>query len=245
MKHAIVFPLFTLGLLLTVACTPPRHYNPDYHESARYKAGDPLITESLFDYKDRTIGEAEIRMILNGKIELPDSIRLAVFQYGGTHSRYGAWNWYDEENLNIQQQLIDTFAQTIGQAKRVRRVFSMPAMVTGLRPNIHQLRESAVRVRADMLLVYSLNSDLFRKVRVFKKDEAKAYATCEVVLMDIRTGIIPHTNVLTRSAQSTKERSDFTDEELQKRTLYLANLEVLLEAGKGIAAYLNNTKNDE
>ncbi|MEZ4941752.1 MAG: hypothetical protein R3D58_12810 [Saprospiraceae bacterium] len=245
MTHVTIPPFFILGLLFLVACTSPRAYNPGAGEDAQFGGPGGIITESLFNDKDRTISEADIRMILDGKIIIPDSIRLAVFQYGGTQSRYGAWNWYDEENLNIQQQLIDTFAQTIGQAKRVRRVFSMPAMVTGLRPNIHQLRESAVRVRADMLLVYSLNSDLFRKVRVFKKDEAKAYATCEVVLMDIRTGIIPHTNVLTRSAQSTKERSDFTDEELQKRTLYLANLEVLLEAGKGIAAYLNNTKNDE
>ncbi|MCB0534485.1 MAG: hypothetical protein H6574_20585 [Lewinellaceae bacterium] len=244
MKHATVFPIFTLGLLLLFACTAPRTYSPGFGESARFSGPGGVITESLFNDKDRTISEADIRMILDGKIRIPDSIRLAVFQYGGSASRYGAWNWYDEENLKTQQQLLDTFSQTIGRANRVQQVFFLPAMVTGLRPNMHQLRESAVRVQADMLLVYSLHSDLFRKYRAFKKDEAKAFATCEVVLMDTRTGIIPHTNIVTKSAYSTEERADFSQEELQKRTLYLANLQTLLEAGRQLSTFLNEANNE-
>ena len=117
-------------------------------------------------------------------------------------------------------------------------------MVTGLRPNIHQLRESAVRVQADMILIYSLNSDLFRNYRAFKKDEARAFATCEMVLMDIRTGIIPHTSIVTQSAHSVELRADYAQEELQKRTLHLANLQTLLEAGGRAAAFLTKGDHD-
>jgi hypothetical protein len=232
MARTPFYPIVAFLFLLLTACNTTMHRSQNFSPS-------PTISESLFDYKDRTISEADIRQILDGEIVLQDSLRIAVFQYGGSQSRYGSWNWYDEDNLKTQQQLLDTFSRAIGQAARVQKVLFLPTMVTGLRPNIHQLRESAVRVQADMLLVYSLHSDLFRKYRTFKKDEAKAFATCELVLMDTRTGVIPHTNIVTKSARSVEERKDFTQEELQKRTLHLATLQTLLEAGNRVAEFLN------
>ncbi|HRI61418.1 MAG TPA: hypothetical protein PK228_16875, partial [Saprospiraceae bacterium] len=67
----------------------------------------------------------------------------------------------------------------------------------------------------------------------------KAFATCELVLMDIRTGVIPHTYVVTKSTQTTKNEGDYTDEEMQNRVLRAASLQALLEAGEKTAAFLN------
>lgn len=213
-----------------------------YHRTSPTESGDPVLTESLFDFKERTLSEADIQRILDGRIQARDSIRLAVFNFSGSTSRYGTWRWYDEESLKSQQQLLDTLSFALSRSHRVQKVMMLPPMVTGLKPNIHQLRESAVRVQADMLLIYSLHSDIFQKYRAFKKDEAKAFATCEMVLMDIRTGLIPHTNVVTRSASTTKLQGDFTEEEMQNRVLRTATLETLLEAGNKAAAFLNEQR---
>lgn len=235
MKQIPYHILLLLALIPLSACETGR---PAYNHRLETR-GDATITESLFNYKEKTIDEIQIRQILDGHIVLSDSIRLAVFQYGGTQSRYGSWGWYDEENLRTQQLLLDTFSDALSRSPKVQKVLFLPTMVTGLHPNIHQLRESAVRVQADMLLIYSLHSDLFQKYRSFKKDEARAFATCEVVLLDTRTGIIPHTNVVTKSAESTQERGDFTPEEHKRRALHLATLQTLLEAGQQVRHFFD------
>lgn len=238
----LLLPLLSL-LYACGAGRYPHSGGPRYNDHGDYSfskdaLGSPLLTESLFDYKDRTLSEDDIRRILDGHIAIGDTVRLAIFHTGGSMARYGAWRWNDEESLKTQQQLIDTLTWALRRSGRVQKVILLPSMVTGHKPNIHQLRESAVRLQADMLLVYSLHSDLYQKYRVFKKDEAKAFATAEAILMDIRTGVIPHTSVVTKSAQSTKIQSDFTPEELEKRALHTATLEALLETGRQAAAFL-------
>lgn len=202
--------------------------------------GGPLITESLFDYKERTLSEADIRQILDGKIGTRDSIRLAVFSFGASNIRYGSSSWFDEENLNNHQQLLDTLTYTLTRSPHVKKIIVLPALVTGARPNIQQLRESAVRLQADMLLVYNLNSELYQKYRAFRKDQARAYSTCETVLIDMRTGIIQHSGIVTKSAQCIKEGQDFTLEEMQKRALQSATVQTLVETGKKVVDFLDD-----
>lgn len=235
MKHFFLALPFLLSL---ISCGGGAYY-PRTEPSSRGDYGGPTLSESLFDYKERTLSEEDIRRILDGRIAPRDSVRIAVFNFGGSVARYNTWRWYDEESLKSQQQLLDTLSWSLTRSRRVQKVILLPSMVTGANPNINQLRESAVRVQADMLLVFSLNSDLYQKYRAFKKDEAKAFATCEVVLMDIRTGVIPHTHVVTKNAQTSKLQGDFTEEEMQKRVLQSASLQALLEAGGRTAAYLN------
>ena len=238
-------PALLLAFFALLSCSPryavPRSYGEDASlaQAQASERGDPVLTESLFNYKDRTLSEEDIRRILDGKILLGDSLRLAVYCYSGSLARYGVWRWYDEESLKNQQQLLDTLVQALSRPARVQKVILMPVLVTGSKPNIHQLREAAVRLQADALMVYTLNSDVFQKYRVFGKDEAKAYATCETVLMDIRTGIIPHTNIVTKKAERIKGNDDLATEELQKRVLQDAALDALLDAGNKVATFLN------
>lgn len=234
MSNSISCALFAIFLLAGASsCTSPRYR---YLETTT----DRSITESLFDFKERTISEADIQRILDGKISVQDTVRLAVFHYGGTRVQYR--QWYDEGSLKARQQLIDSFTQVIKGASRVQEVILLPSIVTGVNPNIHQLRESAVRLQADMLLIYNLHSDIFQRYRVFKKEESKAFATCETVLMDIRTGIIPFTHIATKSAHIKKGKEDFDSAELQKRALAQAVMEAMLETGRQTAGFLNDPK---
>ena len=233
---------FAIVLLESACGSSYRSINSDegYSGLSNGDYGGPQLTESLFNSKERTLSEEDIRRILDGRIAMRDTVRLAVFQFGSNTAR--AWRWYDQESLDSQEHLLDTFTNALRRSPKVQKVIFLPVMVTGANPNIQQLRESAVRLQADMLLVYRLNSNIFEKYRAFKKDEAKAFATCESILMDIRTGVIPFTKIVTKSAQSVKDRADFEQSELRKRALDMATLQALFETGIQVSSFLDAPK---
>ena len=151
-----------------------------------------VITKSLFDSKDRTISEEDIQRLLSGEIQIPDTVRVALFKYSSTSiNRYYTNWWTDEEYLKTQQSFVDTLVSQIGTSSKVKKVIPVPALMTSANPNMTQLRETAVRLQADILVVYSITSDIYYKYKVFQKNQAKAFATCETILMDTRTGVIP------------------------------------------------------
>ena len=199
----------------------------------------PEITESLFDSKDRTISEADIQRMLDGRIRLPDTVRLAVYRFGGTSTkRYYSMQWNKEEYLKTQQSFLDTLVTELMPLPRVEDVFLVPDMLTRERPNITQLREAAVRLQADLLLVFAVHSDIYYKYKTFQKNKSKAFATCEAILLDTRTGVIPHSSVVTRDSLVVKEKEDWTNEELRKRAENAAISLSLVETGRRVADFL-------
>ena len=105
-------------------------------------------------------------------------------------------------------------------------------------PNITSMRETAVRLQADLLLVFSVTSDLYYKYRVFSKDEAKAFATTECMLMDIRTALVPFSTIITRDHFAKKTDADANLEELRKRTERMAIMQTLTETGNRVVEYM-------
>lgn len=242
MKNFHTIHLFFSGILLLLlsSCgsrTMPRATGPGYGDY-----GGETIGSSLFDYKDRSISEADIQRILDGEIKLQDTVRVAVYQdLGSSANTRGMWYaGYDEERLKNNQAMIDSISIALRQSGRVSKVIVMPSMMVGISPDIHRLRESAVRLQADMLLVFSIKSDLFYRYKSFKKDDAKAYATCQSVLMDIRTGVIPHTDVVTREFYSKKESGDLTLEDMRRRVQNQAVLLTVSQTGRSVERFLSS-----
>jgi hypothetical protein len=127
---------------------------------------------------------------------------------------------------------------TIKVSPNVKRVIAVPNLLATTTPGISQLREMAVRLQADVLIVYSVTSDIYYKYRVFNKNEAKAFATCEAIVFDTRTGVIPHTTVVTKDKLVVKEREDMSDFETRKKAEREAVILALAETGKAIADFL-------
>lgn len=208
---------------------------------ARGVSEPELITRSLFDEKDRTISEEDIQRLLNGQIQLRDTVRVALFKFASTSiNRYYTNWWTDEEYLKTQQGFVDTLMYAIGNSPRVKNVFPVPSLMTTHSPTITQLRETAVRLQADVLIIYSVSSDIYFKYRMFQKNQAKAFATCETILMDTRTGVIPHSSVVTREKLVIKEREELTDQETRKKAESEAILLALIESGKGVSEFFDS-----
>jgi hypothetical protein len=96
----------------------------------------------------------------------------------------------------------------------------------------------AVRLQADMLLVFQLNSDVYQKYHLFKPDQVKAFCTCEGFLLDIRTGLIPFSKIVTRELMTSKTASDANFTETIARAENEAALLALSELGKEIGEFI-------
>ncbi len=229
-KH--LFLLLILSFFLS-SCSYRRAMQSDLREP---------ITESLFTDKDRTLSEENIQKLLDGKLVLPDTLRIALFRYGMNNRYYSKFMSYaDESTVKSQQSFIDTLVAGLKDNKRVKNVHPIPSLMLSSSPTITQLRETSVRLLSDLLIVYSSTSDIYYKYKVFKKDEAKAFATTEVLIMDIRTGLIPFSTTITKDFL-TKTLPDETIEEARKRAEKEAVILTLVETGSRIDAFLAGYK---
>lgn len=225
------------GLFSSCGTTHPAYterapaYSPERQET---------ITKSLFDSKDKTISEEDIQRLLSGRIIIPDTVRVALFNYSGASiNRYYTNWWTDEEYLKTQQSFVDTLIGQIAASPKVKKVIPVPSLMSSANPNMTQLRETAVRLQADILVVYAISSDIYYKYKVFQKDEAKAFATCETILMDTRTGVIPHATIVTKEKLVLKGQEELSDSETRKKAEREAVWLALLETGQGISSFLN------
>lgn len=235
----LTVPAFLLFILMAASCTPSR---PVAQMNQQAMQTEPeVITHSLFDAEDRTISEEDIQRLLDGRIILPDTVRIAVLKYASTSmNRYYTYYRNNEEYLDIQQSYVDTIVAQLKTSGKVDEVVLVPSILTEQYPDITQLRESAVRLQADLILVFSINSDIYYEYKFFQKNEAKAFATCETIVMDTRTGVIPHSSVITRKMLVKKGKEDMSREETQKRAEKRAVNRTLLEAGHRVADFLDN-----
>ncbi len=234
--HLLILVLLSLP---GFQCTAPRSYAVTEGAYQQSVSEPPILTQSLFKNEEATISEEDIQRILSSDIVLPDSLRIAVLNYGSSSvSRYYASYWSSEEYLRLQQDYIDLIEQQLAPLPNVRRIQLLPKLVTGTHPTISTLRESAVRLQADLLFIFSIHSDIYTNYRLFNKNEAKAYATCETLLLDIRTGIIPHAEVATRDTLLVKFDAETGDEELRRRAETEASRLVLREVAERLRRYV-------
>jgi hypothetical protein len=199
-----------------------------------------IITESLFNDKDRTLSEENIKTLLDGKLVLPDTLRLAVFKVGMNNHFYSnmLYTRNYESSIKGQQSLFDSLAVRLKQNVRVEQVHSIPTMMLSAYPNITQLREASVRLQSDVLIVYSTTSDIYYHSKIIKKDEIKAFATTELFLLDVRTSLIPFSTVVTKDYVA-KEIKGELNAETRKRAEQEATLLTLLEIGEQVKTFLS------
>ena len=191
--------------------TPVQHKTHCFHLNA---AEDTLITQSLFSDKSATINEENIQRILEGSYKLPEHIRIAIVKLGAEQKRY---TWDDEDFLKAQQSYIDLFADKLKQSPRVSKAEPMPDLLVSKNPSFTSIREAAVRMQADMVIVYSITGDVYSRNKFFAKQDTKAFATTQLILMDVRTGLIPFSTVVTKDYLSQKKKDELDYAETRSR----------------------------
>ena len=201
------------------------------------------ITESLFGSDTAILSNEAVKEILEGSIKFPASPTIAVLQFGKNNSaiRYYGWSYFrSEEYMDIQQKYVETLLKDIKEVNSVKKVKLVPKMMISDPMSLPKMREAAVRLQAHLLLIYNLKSDIFEKYRLFKKDEFKAYANCEAVLLDTRTGIIPFSTIVTKRHFTKKASSDTDINESRKRAVTEVSAKCLADISKQVSEFLNS-----
>lgn len=228
-------PALLAFVIFFSSCSPSRYVSSD----GSGEENDPPITQSLFNDKSSTISEEHIQKILDGTYTLPKQLRVAVIKLEGQQKRY-YWNyWSDEAYLKTQQAFLDSFTSKFQQSPRVTKLTAIPEMLLSKTPqSFTTLRESAVRMQADIVVVYSINSDIYTKYRGLSKPDIKAYATTQLIIMDVRTGLVPFSTIVTRDFLAVKKKEELDLAESRNRVQKEAVLLTINEIGNQVTEFL-------
>ena len=242
MKTIHILGLACAGALLSgCAKTPtPRAVAPV--SAAHEYAVKESIATSLFPSDQAVMGDDAVGRILSSKLELPAKAKVALMKFPDLEGSryYGRYYWRDEEYLKLQQSQVDTLTQALQASDQIAEVTPLPSLMTPSRVSIPILREAAVRMQADLLLVFRVGSDTYSQYRSFAKDKAKAYSTCELVLLDVRTGLVPFTRVVSRERLELKQPADLDLSETMRRAGQTSAAEALKAAAEDLVGFVNS-----
>jgi hypothetical protein len=218
--------LLTLGLIAVLAsgCDSMQPSHMPYGVTPVYEP-KPTLTSSLFPSDQAVLGEEAVNRILSSKLELPAKAKVAILKFPE-----GRTYWRDEETLKLQQAQFDMLANALLKSDQIVDVIPLPSIMTPTQLSIPVLREATLRMQADMLLVFRITSDTYTQSRTFSKDKVKSYSTCEMVLLDVRTGLVPFTRVISRERLELKPPSDLDLSETKRHTEQMSAVDAL-EAG--------------
>jgi hypothetical protein len=234
----ILFLTLAAALFGGCSATQPKTLTP-MALTEGYEAREPIAT-SLFPSDQAVLGDDAVTRILNSKLELPPKSKVAVMKFPEAEgSRYYGY-WRDEEYLKLQQSQFDALSHALLASDQIVELTPLPSLMTPSRVSIPVLREAAVRMQSDLLIVFRVASDTYSQYRVFAKDKVKAYSTCEVVVLDVRTGLVPFTRVVSRDQVESKQSSDFDLAETMRRAEQLSAANALKITAGDLVAFLKS-----
>ena len=202
---------------------------------------DTLITQSLFSDRASTISEENIQKILDGTYKLPEQLRVAIVRLEpATQLKRYYWNyWTDEQYLKTQQSYLELFTDKFKQSTRVTKLAIIPDLLISKIPSFTNIREAAVRMQADVVVVYAITSDIYSKYKLFSKPDIKAFATTQLIILDVRTGLVPFSTIVTKDFLSQKKKEELGNAEAASRIQNEAVLITINDIGQKITEFLN------
>lgn len=228
--------VYVLLFLAVTSCAVPGQYAQGYPAQATYQP-DTSITQSLFNDQAATISEENIKKILDGNYSLPDNLRVSLVKIESTESRRGFYR-SNEQYLKSQQEYSDLFTANFKESDRVLKVSQIPDLLISRNPTFTNIREAAVRTQSDIVVIYAINSDLYARYKLFSKSDIKAFATTQLVILDVRTGLIPFSTIVTKEFQSKRQQNEVNEAEAANRIKNEAVLLTIREIGTQINAFL-------
>lgn len=223
-----------LCMLLAGCATYKKSTSSDYMTSQAYQQREEL-TESSFTSDEAVLSNEDIERILNGRITLPQSARLAILRLGDHNS----WWSYGGAFGEASAAAVATFHEKLIPLERIHDVSGLPDILIPGKATIPRLREAAARYQSHLLLVYRSESASYSRDRWFKPGEVLSYCTVEAILLDVRTGIVPFTSTVSEDFQVPESRDDFSLRETARKAELMAFERAAGQVGDGLAAFLS------
>lgn len=229
----LIVPVLATGC--ATVSTVPRP--ADYYQRSVVEE-ESTGSDTLFRGDGRVLSDSEIERILNYRLVLPSSNRIALLQLSGGNS----WMGYSGEVSQLTDSIKTNFVERLKSTPRVFDASFLPGMLVPKERSVPYLREAAARYQADLLLAYRSSCRTYEKYRFVGSDEARAYCTVEAVLLDVRSGVAPFSSVATREYRAVKGSSDLNFRETRKKAELEAVANSLGEIADSLLQFLSTTK---
>lgn len=238
MRNIIAFLTLLFVLSSCNSQRPLASVEEAYGASNTMNIGQPIedITQSLFSDKDATISEENIQRILDGSYSLPQKLRVGVVNL--ENNQYRNYYWNNEDYLSSREKYLETITDNLKSISNIESVSLVPQVLLPTSPTFTSIREAAVRMQVDVIVVYSISGGMYSKYNMFKGSTYKAFATTQVILIDTRTGLVPFTRVITKDATTKKSDEDFNADDTRKRVQETAVVETLDNVCNELASFL-------
>ena len=116
----------------------------------------------------------------------------------------------------------------------------MPTLLIPEKRTVPYLREAAARFQADLLLIYSTRVRTFQRDRLMGADEVRAEAIIELILLDVRTGIVVHSAQTSEGISAKKTPGDLNFSQTVSKTETEAMGKALLKLAADVVAFIGS-----
>ena len=212
---------------LMVGCAAAQK-NYDHMSSNDYQSR-PQLRQSLVN-PNEALNEATVQKILSSRVSLPKAVNLAIVRLSDS-----------SDGLDVQlidQDIADKFYARANWGSRVQSVTPMPQVMIARPATLASLRQAAVLLQADALLIIKPASYADWKMQFFEADKAKSITSLEVLLLDTRTSVVPFTTVVTETVEISKEGEDYNNYELIRRAKHASETKALLQVVPAVQKFL-------
>jgi hypothetical protein len=188
---------------------------------------------SLFPGDAEVLSDSAIRRILAYDVALPPEVRVAILELG-TRGAYRTW--WSEETARWNTHVTDTLIATLHASDRVAYAEALPLLLVPQKRTVPYLREAAARFQADLLLVYQPTCGVFERSRFLAPNHYRVTCTVEAVVLETRSGVVPFTDIRTRSIVVQRGDEDFNERDMLVRGQFQAVAEAVGAVAEGIVA---------
>jgi hypothetical protein len=151
-------------------------------------------------------------------------------------------NPWSEDLAKTEAKNFGNLVEALKASRQFNEVRLLPSLLVPEKRTIPYLREAAARIQADLLFVYTTRIQYFRRDRFLKPDEVHAQCVAESVLLDVRTGIVAHTDHASEDIASKKAPGDLNFDETVARAQSEARGKAMLSLANALTAYLAQEK---
>jgi len=157
----------------------------------------------LFPEDNELISDTEIGRILDTKIQVPAKFRIVLVHL--VHERQQDGRLLGNMDQN-QWPVVNNAFTELQNSGRIYDVSYLPQMLLPIELSAGKLRSAAARYQADWVLIFRTSTRLFTKNPLFSASRARTFCQADVMVLDVRTGLIAFSS---RSRVSlTKEEED-------------------------------------
>ena len=226
-------------LLMTTACASVSSRNA-YTKDETYQMRSELKADFLIKGQENLTQE-QINTLLSKKVNLQKPLKIAVAKlnhyvdqtYMTGHTQRKSFS------LTATSSSSKSFSKIMNEANRVKDISVIPRFMMPKTPDIRSLRDVAAIMQADLIMVIYTKTNSDYDVELVGRNQAKAIATLETIIVDVKTGVVPFTSVATGTVHFKKAKKDFSNEEFRNRTILAAEDKAIEQLSNDVIAYFN------